>query len=366
MWGFETVGDAATTMLRAICGIVISGLLVLGATACSSDEDAAAPDSGTQSDAGSPFSRPDASAGGDASSMREDAQDPGAIDAGSPGVDASGDPNRDAEPLVRDADPSGRDADPIGGDAGPGGRDAEAGRDAQDGRDAEPRRDATPLGRDAQPRDATPFGRDAQTSLDAQPQDAQPATDAGTTAGAISCTTPAAYDTRHGSACGSLRWAIKTGSDPQISSVNFTPQAVTIAQLNAIPTPAPLPRTNRLAPTETQTFILRNVTLTHLKMEPDSDYHLVVGNAGFSMIAEIPFPNCVSAQAASCFITHARGALEQRYSPGSTIMPNVTITVVGIGFWDQAHGQTGAAVNGLELHPVLAMCFGTDCDPMAN
>jgi hypothetical protein len=29
------------------------------------------------------------------------------------------------------------------------------------------------------------------------------------------------------------------------------------------------------------------------------------------------------------------------------------VTIVGIGFWDEKHGQTGVAPNGIELHPVL-------------
>jgi len=27
--------------------------------------------------------------------------------------------------------------------------------------------------------------------------------------------------------------------------------------------------------------------------------------------------------------------------------------VTGVGFWDEIHGQTGVAPNGIELHPVL-------------
>ena len=35
------------------------------------------------------------------------------------------------------------------------------------------------------------------------------------------------------------------------------------------------------------------------------------------------------------------------------------VTISGVGFWDEDHGQTGVAPNAIELHPVLS--FGGDC-----
>jgi len=29
------------------------------------------------------------------------------------------------------------------------------------------------------------------------------------------------------------------------------------------------------------------------------------------------------------------------------------VRIKGVGFWDEIHGQTGVAPNGIELHPVL-------------
>jgi hypothetical protein len=29
------------------------------------------------------------------------------------------------------------------------------------------------------------------------------------------------------------------------------------------------------------------------------------------------------------------------------------VALTGVGFWDEKHGQTGIAPNGIELHPVL-------------
>ena len=82
-------------------------------------------------------------------------------------------------------------------------------------------------------------------------------------------------------------------------------------------------------------------------------------------MVEFPFPGCVdAASSVSCFIAQARAAIDQRLAPGARrIEPNLTVTVVGIGYWDEHSGEDGAAPNGIELHPVLAICFGRDCTP---
>jgi hypothetical protein len=37
------------------------------------------------------------------------------------------------------------------------------------------------------------------------------------------------------------------------------------------------------------------------------------------------------------------------------------VSLAGVGFFDFRHHQTGLAPNAIELHPVLDICFGTDC-----
>jgi len=108
-------------------------------------------------------------------------------------------------------------------------------------------------------------------------------------------------------------------------------------------------------------------------LEQDQDYHLEIADAnGNTMIAEIPDP---AAAAGSFFldqITAARKAFEAHFKiaklatateqPESIIKPMITeasaqVTIVGIGFFDFIHGQTGVAPNGIELHPVLEIQF---------
>jgi hypothetical protein len=195
--------------------------------------------------------------------------------------------------------------------------------------------------------------------------------------GALTCASPAAFNTNNGGSCGTFRWAVKVGTDSAANAISLTPTEVTIADLRAIPAPAGVNNgagsSSRLNQAENTLYIVRNVTLIKTKLEPDSDYHLPISDsAGLSLEAEIPFPNtCTTRNGVTspwvCEITHARAAMERVIMPsGSYTTVNQPVTVVGVGFFDQLHGSFGAPPNGIELHPVLAICFGQDCDPYAN
>ncbi len=122
--------------------------------------------------------------------------------------------------------------------------------------------------------------------------------------------------------------------------------------------------TKRESPTEVTTWQLTDVTLSELKEESDSDYHLVVADGSATMIVEIPYPTCASSSPWICFITRARSEIDSKYTVGSSPQyPAATITVRGVGFFDIMHGQTGVAPNAIELHPVLQICFGKGCTP---
>ncbi len=66
-------------------------------------------------------------------------------------------------------------------------------------------------------------------------------------------------------------------------------------------------------------------------------------------------------------IQKARSEFDATYTPtGSFQTANVPVTVTGVGFFDFLHGQTGVAPNGIELHAVLDVQFGTGgggCSP---
>ena len=162
--------------------------------------------------------------------------------------------------------------------------------------------------------------------------------------------------------CGVERWSVKTGTDADAGKITLqltTP--TTIAALSAIPAPPSLPPNNRIQPTETTVYQV-HATLWEYKLEADSDYHLVLRDAsGHTMIAEIPDPACVgSSSRLLTSIQKARNEFDAKYTPtGSFQIANVPVTVTGVGFFDFLHGQTGVAPNGIELHAVLDVQFGS-------
>jgi len=165
-----------------------------------------------------------------------------------------------------------------------------------------------------------------------------------------------------GISCGVERWAVKTGTDLDVGSVNMTPQDSAIATLVGFARPGSLPPNHRVSQ-ELQVYRLTDITLTIYKLESDSDYHLVLSDGGQTMIAEIPHPSCVGAP--SPFlpgIQAARATFDGRYTATTFFqMANVTATVIGAGFFDFFHGQTGVAPNAFELHAVLGICFEAGC-----
>jgi hypothetical protein len=180
-------------------------------------------------------------------------------------------------------------------------------------------------------------------------------------AGPITCPSPGTY-TKNGGPCGTERWDVKTGTDPGASGVRLVPTPTTIAALVALP--APSGATKRAGPVEETVWELTDVTLAMIKLETDSDYHMVLSDGAHTMIVEIPYPLCASASAWSCFISRARAEVDAKLTVTPSFQyPALTVTVRGVGFFDFPHGQAGVAPNAIELHPVLELCFGKGCSP---
>jgi hypothetical protein len=160
--------------------------------------------------------------------------------------------------------------------------------------------------------------------------------------------------------CGVERWSVKTGTDADVGLVNLNSSTnTTIAALRAPAAPNPIPANNRVSPWETTEWVL-NATLTQYKLESDSDYHLVLKDAGgLTMIVEIPSPSCVGAGSPFLAgITNARNEFNARFTATTSFQTaNIPVQIKGVGMFDFLHGQTGVAPNGIELHPVLDIIF---------
>lgn len=97
--------------------------------------------------------------------------------------------------------------------------------------------------------------------------------------------------------CGVERWAVKTGTDPDARLLNLhAVPPTTIHHLTSLPPPHTLPARHRGRPVETTVSSL-TATVIRYRLEPDSDYHLVLRDGtGPTMIAELPAPRCVGSR----------------------------------------------------------------------
>src|ERR1035437_3520851 len=129
-------------------------------------------------------------------------------------------------------------------------------------------------------------------------------------------------------ACGIERWSVKTGTDAGASAIDLThPVRTNVATMRLWIPPYTLPVDSRVSPFETTLLA----------------------------VAEIPSPACVATGPFAALIASARAEFEASFSVTTSFKnTNTPIQLVGIGFFDYIHGQTGVAPNGIEIHPVLS------------
>lgn len=168
------------------------------------------------------------------------------------------------------------------------------------------------------------------------------------------------YEKGQSTECGGIeRWSVKVLVDPAVNTINFTPVSSTISQLVNLTTPTPSSTMPRYPGVEDITY---NVvcTVTIKKSESDNDYHLVLSDGTNTMIGEIPDPTC-SAAASSNYVNDfiaGRNFVDTYIGSGNIYTVNIPpVLVYGVAFVDPPHGQTGAAPNNLELHPILNIQF---------
>ena len=173
-----------------------------------------------------------------------------------------------------------------------------------------------------------------------------------------------------GVTCGVWRWDVKTLSDPARKQVDFHPEGIKIGHLRQLDPPESLDTdTPRFAGVERHFYEVKAQVVT-AKIEEDGDIHLVIAPRSAknkTMIVEFPNRACVDSAFKRDKMDHARQAmLAECGSLSSSSFTTLTGNVVvrGVGFWDEIHGQTGVAPNGIELHPVLR--FEGACDPATS
>jgi hypothetical protein len=97
----------------------------------------------------------------------------------------------------------------------------------------------------------------------------------------------------------------------------------------------------------------------------DLDIHLVIASpsdTSKTMVVEFPFPNCTHAskKLKAKMVKARKDFLADCFHPSETFQDlQGTATVTGVGFYDRPHAS-GAALHGVELHPVIAFS-SSDC-----
>jgi hypothetical protein len=164
-------------------------------------------------------------------------------------------------------------------------------------------------------------------------------------------------------ACGTERWPVKTGTDDDAASVDLAPQDASVATLIQIQPPQhPKSKdSTRFAPTELQVFTVQG-TVTLVRLEDDQDYHIVLKDGPRTMIVESSNPSCATGSVFEQKIAAVREKLDQQLGGpllhiSEKVRPGWNVTVTGVAFFDVKHGQTGVALNAIELHPLLDITF---------
>jgi hypothetical protein len=162
---------------------------------------------------------------------------------------------------------------------------------------------------------------------------------------------------RAAAACGSERWPVKTLTDPQAREVEFgAVRPATVAALGKLAV-AKGGQTTRSS-WEKRVYGI-NATLAKAKLEEDGDVHLVLTDGDASIIVEMPSVACTR----GAQHRYAMAAARRRFEDDVAVRGHLSRSrwlylrrpthVVGVLFFDYAHGQTGHAPNYVELHPVL-------------
>lgn len=178
---------------------------------------------------------------------------------------------------------------------------------------------------------------------------------------------------------GTERWPVKVGTDSGVSRVDLTQLiAISIHDVTHLAEPQRPNDNDTRLDSETHVYVVLG-RLVKFKLESgrtgDSDYHLVVTDdsltfspPGHSVVAEIPDPNCVAGKQGDpsvqsrfqSTLVAVRTKFEHHFTNitgGWNDAGGIQVQIVGIGFFDRPHGQTGHAENNIELHPVLDICF---------
>lgn len=152
---------------------------------------------------------------------------------------------------------------------------------------------------------------------------------------------------------GSERWNVKVAADEDAEQIHDHAKVISLEELISYRTD-----TLRKGPartySETFTYTLKNIFITHAIRENDNDIHLVIEDGHrHTLIAEIPDTNCkISEDSRFKKQIDASRKTFMRYQDN---YDKYIFDITGVFFRDKPHGQTGKAPNDVELHPVIRL-----------
>lgn len=165
----------------------------------------------------------------------------------------------------------------------------------------------------------------------------------------VALTFPALLGAQQVAPCGTERWPVKILTDDDRDSVSFAVELTSIAALVTLPPPRESRHQRERLSLERRTFRVRAILVEQKFEASDGDIHLILADPADRsrvLIAEIPDSSCARGSRQARAFAEARRAAE-------LLSEGIEIEVTGIAFWDDEHGQSGSAPNGVELHPVI-------------
>lgn len=166
--------------------------------------------------------------------------------------------------------------------------------------------------------------------------------------------------------CGGPRWAVQTLSDPAGRALSLKPKDTTIRKLRKAHAPRVLGRRTRGI--ERTTFRVTG-RLVEMRLEDNLDITLVIADpkTGATMVSAFPSSSCTTGatRKARAKMSRARAALVAACGAPTSDPQKLggTGAITGVGFFNPSPSASGAATNGLELHPVVAFT-ASSCGPV--
>lgn len=164
--------------------------------------------------------------------------------------------------------------------------------------------------------------------------------------------------------CGGVLWRLMTLSDAQRGRVDFSPRAISIAEIAKLPPPTRI-GTTRATAFQRQRWTM-SMVVDRYRIASNGEIALILYSIESAqyMNAYLPNPHCLGPRARDRsgmlaarkeFISHCPPATAQWQLLGATVQ------VGGVGFWNPSKATRGALPNGAELRPLTDLSIVSGC-----